>query len=148
MKLDFPIEIFDRAVEISCKNALKGNCNPLDVEVKDFIDMKSKLDLTTVPFFKLIYSNMIDRLDLRTLREVDMRQGWRPKRIYKLLSMLAIIFDLALVIIAVTLLLMPEADTRLKQVAVERILISSGLICMTTLEYYVPNRNCCKRNKS
>ena len=59
MKLDFPIEIFDRAVEISCKNAQKENCNPLDLEVKEFIDSKSKLDLSTVPFFKLIYSMIL-----------------------------------------------------------------------------------------
>lgn len=60
MKLDFPIEIFDRAIEISCKNADNGeSCNPLDAELKEYMSTSSKLDLSQVPFFKLIYSMIL-----------------------------------------------------------------------------------------
>ena len=101
-----------------------------------------------IRFFKLIYSNMMDRLDLRTLRNIDIRQGWRPKRVFMLMSMLTIPFDLTLIIIAFSLLVWPDADTRLKKVAVERILINLLLISMTVLEYFVPNRSCCERTKT
>lgn len=60
--------------------------------------------------------------------------------------MLTIPFDLTLAIIALSLLAWPDADTRLKQVAIERILISILLISLTVLEYFVPNRRCCKRD--
>ena len=60
MQLDFPIEIFDRAVEISCKNATAESCNPLDAELKELMSVNSKLDLSSVPFFKLIYSMILN----------------------------------------------------------------------------------------
>ena len=66
-----------------------------------------------VRFFKLIYSNVMDRLNLRLLSEADERKGWRPRRLYMILCMLAIPFDLALIIIAVGLLTKPDAPIRL-----------------------------------
>jgi len=37
MKLDFPSEIFDRAVEISEKAASKGSGNAIDNEIKNYL---------------------------------------------------------------------------------------------------------------
>ena len=101
-----------------------------------------------VRFFKLIYSNMAGRLNLRTLNDEDDSIGKRPKRLYMILSMLAIPFDLSLIFIAVSLLAQPDVATRLMQVSLERVLISLFLIASTILEYFMPGRNCCRRDKS
>ena len=58
MKLDFPIEILDKAVNISVKNAEAGSGNKLDEEVAKLLEYESNLDLSNLPFIKLIY-NMI-----------------------------------------------------------------------------------------
>ena len=60
MKLDFPTEILDRAVEISVKAAANGNGRAVDKEVSETLQASSCLDLSNVPFFRLIY-NMILR---------------------------------------------------------------------------------------
>lgn len=77
---------------------------------------------------------------MRTLREIDARRGWWPKRLYMLLSLMMVPSDFALACIATTLLGWPEADTRLTKVAVERIIISLILMSMTVLEYFWPRR--------
>ena len=59
MKLDFPTEIFDRAVEISCTRATQDTKNLLDVELKEHMEASSVLDLSQVPFFKMIYCSML-----------------------------------------------------------------------------------------
>ena len=64
------------------------------------------------------------------------------------LSMAMIPFDLTLVIVALVLLSSPNADTRLVKVAIERILIGLMLIFFTVFEYFMPHRNCCKRDKT
>ena len=64
------------------------------------------------------------------------------------LSMAMIPFDLTLVIVALVLLSSPKADTRLVKVAIERILIGLMLIFFTVFEYFMPHRNCCKRDKT
>ena len=46
MKLDFPTEIFDRAVEISCKRADSENPNLLDAELKEHMAISPALDLS------------------------------------------------------------------------------------------------------
>lgn len=45
MKLDFPIEILDKAVNISVKNAEAGCGNKLDEEVAKLVENNSNLDL-------------------------------------------------------------------------------------------------------
>ena len=96
-------------------------------------------------FFKLIYSNTHDRFDLKTLREIGKNRGWQqPYRLYKLLSLLCVFFDLALAAIAAALLSQSDIDTRLTKVTVERILISTIIILLTILEYY---GNCRRRVK-
>ena len=92
MKLDFPIEIFDRAVEISCKNANTEGCSPLDTEIQGFMQTNSKFDLSTVPFFKLIF-NMI--LNVQEMIWTDSMQVNKSRhvicfeltRVFKSLSM-------------------------------------------------------------
>ena len=99
--------------------------------------------------FKFIYSNIKDRFDLRTLREADLRRGWRyPKRSYQILSLLMVPLDLALLCIALSLLLGTESDERLKKVSLERVIICIILMGLTVLEYYMPSRNCCERGKT
>ena len=99
--------------------------------------------------FKLIYTNAMDRLDLSTLRELDIRPGWRyPKRLYMILSLINVPIDFIIALIAITVLGSPEADARLIKVAVERILIAIMLMSITILEYYFPHRDCCKRKKT
>mmetsp|Transcript_39905 Transcript_39905/g.52225 ORF Transcript_39905/g.52225 Transcript_39905/m.52225 type:complete len:239 (+) Transcript_39905:460-1176(+) len=99
-------------------------------------------------FFKLIYTNVAERFNLRSLRDAEIRNGWRPRRFYMLLCMFMVPFDLALCIIALVLLSWPNADSRLVKVAVERILICLILVTITVTEYYKPRRNCCKREQS
>ena len=59
MKLDLPIEILDKAVEISCKNSTIETPNSLDVEVNDLIQLETSLDLSNTNFFKMIYSMIL-----------------------------------------------------------------------------------------
>ena len=59
MKLDFPTEIFDRAVEISCKNAASGSGHALDIALSSHVKTNCTLDLSNVPFLKLIYSMIL-----------------------------------------------------------------------------------------
>ena len=101
-----------------------------------------------VRVFKLSYCNLSSRFNYRTLRDTDIRQSPRPKRLYMILSFFAIPFDLAMAIIAITVLVWPDADTRLIKESIERICIAIILITMTILEYYMPKRNCRKSKKS
>lgn len=60
MKLDFPTEIFDRAVEISSKRAAGETANQIDIEVSEHLKHTPKLDLSQVPFFRMIYSMILN----------------------------------------------------------------------------------------
>ena len=59
MKLDFPTEIFDRAVTISSKAAENGQGNTLEAELNELLKTESALDLSQVTFFKLIYAMIL-----------------------------------------------------------------------------------------
>lgn len=59
MKLDFPTEIFDRAVEISTKRVAGENANQIDAEVTEHLSGTPRLDLSKVPFFRMIYSMIL-----------------------------------------------------------------------------------------
>ena len=59
MKLDFPTAIFDGAIEISQKRSLNGS-NSLDKKLSELLTTKSKLDLVNVPFFKVIFSMIME----------------------------------------------------------------------------------------
>mmetsp|Transcript_6104 Transcript_6104/g.7316 ORF Transcript_6104/g.7316 Transcript_6104/m.7316 type:complete len:119 (+) Transcript_6104:52-408(+) len=59
MKLDFPIEILDKAVEISAKNVANGTGNTLEAEIAEHLRSTSTLELTNMPFFRLVYSMIL-----------------------------------------------------------------------------------------
>ena len=59
MKLDFPTEIFDRAVELSVKASAAGTGSSLDKEISTALQSNSNLDLSNVPFFNLIFSMIL-----------------------------------------------------------------------------------------
>ena len=59
MKLDFPSEILDRAVEISCRKAKVDTPDPVDVKVAELVNLDTKLDLSQLAFFKMIYSMIL-----------------------------------------------------------------------------------------
>ena len=105
--------------------------------------------IVDVRLFKFIYSNAKERFDLRTLREIDLRRGWRyPKRSYQILTLLMIPVDVSLICIAISILFGSVSNARLTKVAIERVIISLMLLSVTVLEYYYPRRNCCKKDKT
>ena len=57
MKLDFPTEIFDRAIDLCVKDASE---NIFCREIATYLSKNSSLTLGNVPFFKLIYSMILD----------------------------------------------------------------------------------------
>jgi len=57
MRLDFPTEIMDRALEISVKKAATGDS--LDRELSSHLANACSFDLSSLPFFKLIYSMIL-----------------------------------------------------------------------------------------
>ena len=59
MRLDFPIEILDKSVDISVQRAASGTGNQLDEEVAHHMRSQNNLDLTNVPFFRFVYSMIL-----------------------------------------------------------------------------------------
>ena len=58
MRLDFPTEVLDRAIEMSRRAAEAGSGNMLESEIRDIVHSKDTLaaEFSQMPFFQVVFS--------------------------------------------------------------------------------------------